>query len=114
MITHAFNFPAQQFPTTAPSFPVLPYVSLGTTDGVETEYVGHFDDGVSHAIHIPNGFPFGTFLHSSVYVSLNNCIAFSQVYLTKKVCLGVHELTNELLPHFFTSIFILASELHPQ
>ena len=44
-------------------------MSLGTTDGVEREYVGHFDDGVSHAIHIPNGFPFGNFIHSSVYVS---------------------------------------------
>ena len=47
----------------------LPYIALGTTDGVEREYVGHFDDGVSHAIHIPNGFPFGNFIHSSVYVS---------------------------------------------
>ena len=65
------HFPAQQSPTSAPTSPVLPYVSLGTTDGVEMEYVGHFDDGVSHAIHILNGFPFGTFLHSSVYVSLS-------------------------------------------
>ena len=65
------TFSAQQSPTSAPSSSFLPYVSLGTTDGVETEYVGHFDDGVSHAIHIPNGFPFGTFLHSSVYVSLS-------------------------------------------
>ena len=47
----------------------LPYLSLGTTAGVDREYVGHFDDGVSHAIHIPNGFPFGSFIHSSVYVS---------------------------------------------
>lgn len=49
--------------------PPLPYVSLGSTDGVDREYVGHFDDGVSHAIHIPDGFPFGNLIHSSVYVS---------------------------------------------
>ena len=48
--------------------PTLPYVSLGTTDGVDIEYVGHFDDGVSHAIYIPDGLPFGNFIHSYVYV----------------------------------------------
>ena len=48
----------------------LQYLSLDTTPGVEREYVGHFDDGVSHAIHISDGFPFGNFIHSSVYVSM--------------------------------------------
>ena len=57
---------AQTVPT--PNLSELPYVSLGTTDGVDKEYVGHFDDGVSHAIYIPDGLPFGNFIHSYVYV----------------------------------------------
>ena len=59
-------FSAQPSPT---SPPVLPYISLGSTAGVQREYVGHFDDGVSHAIHIPGGFPFGNLIHSFAYVS---------------------------------------------
>ena len=48
---------------------VLPFLALNATDGVETEEVGHFDDGVSHTIHIRNGFPFGTSLHTFAFVS---------------------------------------------
>ena len=60
MLVSAQTVPPQQLPA---------YLSLGITPGVEREYVGHFDDGVSHAIHIPDGFPFGNFIHSSVYVN---------------------------------------------
>jgi hypothetical protein len=86
---------------------VLPYISLGTTDGVEREYVGHFDDGVSHAIHIPDGLPFGNFVHSSVYVSLS--LAVICLHKIKHVCdKRSIQCANELLPHFFTSTFALA------
>lgn len=118
------HFPAQQSPTSAPTSPVLPYISLGTTDGVEMEYVGHFDDGVSHAIHIPDGFPFGTFLHSSVYVSLSlhtlspglyehmtetrnpaymirKSVDF--IYDTVTFVPPMHDFANELLPPFSTN-----------
>jgi virulence-associated protein VagC len=36
---------------------------------VETESIGHFDDGASQAIHIPNGFPFEGTSHTSLFVS---------------------------------------------
>ena len=62
------NNTAQEGATTASMPLVLPYITLGSTAGVEREYVGHFDDGVSHAIHIPHGFPFGHSILSSVYV----------------------------------------------
>lgn len=48
------------------------FISLNTTDGVMTEFVGHYDDGVSHAIHVPNGFPFGNLQHTFIFVSYEN------------------------------------------
>ena len=67
MFCVAYNA-AQEGATTASMPLVLPYITLGSIAGVEREYVGHFDDGVSHAIHIPHGFPFGHSILSSVYV----------------------------------------------
>ncbi len=49
---------------------VLPFLELSTGGpGVETIEVGHFDDAVSQAIHITNGFPFGNKIHTLLYVS---------------------------------------------
>ena len=63
-------FTVQPSPTLPPApLDNFPYISLGSTAGIEREYVGHFDDGVSHAIHIPEGFPFGNLIHSFAYVS---------------------------------------------
>ena len=47
---------------------VLPFLALNATDGVETEEVGHFDDGVSHAILVPQGFHFGNTLQNIIFV----------------------------------------------
>lgn len=65
ILDHNYFISAQSTPPPSLEFP---YLSLGSTAGIDREYVGHFDDGVSHAIHIPDGFPFGDFIHSSVYV----------------------------------------------
>ncbi len=46
---------------------ILPFFSLSTS-GVGVEQVGHFDDGVSQAIHITEGFPFGSKIHNLLYV----------------------------------------------
>ena len=69
MVTLFFLFSFFVFTTAPVSPPVLPYISLGSTAGVQREYVGHFDDGVSNAIHIPGGFPFGNLIHSFAFVS---------------------------------------------
>lgn len=47
----------------------LQFLPLGSAQSVVTESVGHFDDGASHAIHIPNGFPFEGTLHTTAFVS---------------------------------------------
>lgn len=89
------NNAAQEGATTASTPLVLPYITLGSTAGVEREYVGHFDDGVSHAIHVPNGFPFGHSILSSVYV---------------RVTIGTHELMyifSGLIPKVTLSLALL-------
>ena len=49
-------------------------VSLGfefvpvNVSGVDVEFVGHVDDGASHNIFIPFGFPFGNSIQTNVYV----------------------------------------------
>lgn len=48
---------------------ILQFLPLGSVSSVETEEVGHFDNGVSHVIHQPGGFPFGNKLHDQIYVS---------------------------------------------
>ena len=48
---------------------VMEYITLNETAGVMTESVGHFDDGVSHAIHVAEGFPFGNLQHTFIFVS---------------------------------------------
>lgn len=48
---------------------VLPFLLINATNGVETLEVGHFDDGVSHAIYVPHGFLFGNALHNIIFVS---------------------------------------------
>lgn len=47
----------------------LPYLHLGTTQGVEIEEVPRIDDWSSDVIVIPGGFPFGTYNQTIVYVS---------------------------------------------
>ena len=68
LLTDVFTFYAPFTFSAQPQTPALPYINLGSTDGVEREYVGHFDDGVSHAINIPDGFPFGNMIHTFAYV----------------------------------------------
>ncbi len=48
---------------------VFQFLTLNTTEGVTAEFVGHFDDGVSHSIFVPHGFPFGDLHHSFIFVS---------------------------------------------
>lgn len=50
-------------------FTVLEFLNLNSTGGVVTQSVGHFDDGVSHAINIPQGIPFGSLHHTFIFVS---------------------------------------------
>lgn len=47
----------------------LPFIQLNTSAEIATMAVGHFDDGTSHAINIPNGFPFDGTTHTTLYVS---------------------------------------------
>ena len=47
----------------------LPFLSLGTTAGVETQQLPRYDDWASGAIPIPTGFPFATYNHTACYVS---------------------------------------------
>ncbi len=51
---------------------VFQFIEMNTTNGVIAESVGHFDDGVSHAIHVPQGFPFGNLQHTFIFVSMLN------------------------------------------
>ena len=89
--------PIVQHYLSASLFLGLPYISLGTTDGIEREYVGHFDDGVSHAIHIPDGFPFGDFIHSSVYVSKYLQVEETIILVAiKLICLTLRNSYNTL------------------
>lgn len=53
---------------------VFQFLTLNNTAGVTAEFVGHFDDGVSHAILVPQGFPFGDLHHAFIFVSFNNSI----------------------------------------
>ena len=46
---------------------VIPYITLGTTEGVTTQSVPSLDDGISAPI--PVVFPLGNQTHSIVYVS---------------------------------------------
>ena len=45
---------------------VLPYITLGETEGVTTQSVPPQDDGVSLPINV--NFPFGSQIQSTVYV----------------------------------------------
>ena len=47
----------------------IPFLALNSTPSVELQAVSHFDDGVSQVIAIPERFPFGNRLHSTVYVN---------------------------------------------
>lgn len=47
----------------------LPYLHLGTTQGVKTEDILREDDWSSDVIVISGGFPFGTYNQTIVYVS---------------------------------------------
>ena len=46
----------------------LTFLELNVTEGVELQAVGHFDDGVSQAVHSDH-LPFGRRLHNQIYVS---------------------------------------------
>lgn len=46
---------------------VIPYITLGVTQGVITQSVPSFDDGTSSPIFVP--FPLGSQFQSTVYVS---------------------------------------------
>ncbi len=46
----------------------LPFVPLGASDGISTAYLPMSDDATSEEIRIPDGFPVGRSLQSSVYV----------------------------------------------
>ena len=47
-----------------------PFIALDTTPGVPTETVPIADDGASDPITVPNDFPMGFQLFSTVYVRL--------------------------------------------
>ena len=46
----------------------LPFLDLGSTDGVTRTYLEHLDDGHSVAVGIPGGFLFGIVIQTKVYV----------------------------------------------
>ena len=46
---------------------VIPYITFGETEGVFTQAVPDFDDGISAPINI--SFPLGSHVESTVYVS---------------------------------------------
>ena len=48
----------------------LPFLALNASSNVTTEEVGHFLYFSSHAIHIPEGFPFDGTEHTILYVSI--------------------------------------------
>ena len=48
----------------------LPFLTLGSTLGVDRELLPRSDDGCSGAIVIDDGFPFGGFSETQVYVSI--------------------------------------------
>ena len=47
---------------------IIPYITLGVTEGVVTQSVPVEDDDISAPIHIPSPFPFGSHHESTVYV----------------------------------------------
>lgn len=50
----------------------LPFLNLSVTPGVDTVYLGRFDDGASHAINIPRpGLPFGNSTQLNAFVSVH-------------------------------------------
>ncbi len=59
---------------------VLQFIAINSTDGVLAESVGHFDDGVSHAIYVPQGIPFGNLQHTFIFVSMIMQLAISYNY----------------------------------
>ena len=47
----------------------IPFIALNTTPGVNTQTLPEVDDGSSEAITVPGGFPMGSQLLSTIYVS---------------------------------------------
>lgn len=63
-----------------PGVSQLQFLPLNSTPGVETTFVGHFDDGASHSILVPGpGLPFGNSRQRHLFV--RELITFCQSQL---------------------------------
>ena len=77
----------------SPGSSYLEFLSLNSTPGVATTYIGHFDDGASESILIPDpGMPFGNSRQRHIFVSCSRHPLFN---LLQCIRYNVHGDTRE-------------------
>jgi len=56
----------------------LPFVEIGTTSGINRNYLPSYDDSISDSISVPVGFAFGNATHAQLRVSQGPFIHYQQ------------------------------------
>ena len=75
----------------------LPFMTLGSTPGVDRQLLPLSDDGCSGAIFIDDGFPFGGFSETQVYVRKHPCKTPYNMYDLAKVAFPLQQWCNTAL-----------------